>query len=65
MNETIKYEEAVRELESIVKKMESEELDLDSLSTYLKRSQQLIKFCTERLNQTDAEIKKIMDEQNA
>ena len=65
MNETIKYEEAVRELESIVKKMENEERDLDSLSTYLNRSQQLIKFCTERLNQTDAEIKKIMDEQNA
>ena len=61
--ETIKYEDAVRELESIVKKMENEQLDLDSLSTYLKRSQQLIKFCTERLNSTDAEIKKIMEEQ--
>ena len=61
--DAIKYEDAVRELESIVKKMESEQLDLDSLSTYLKRSQQLIKFCTERLNSTDAEIKKIMEEQ--
>ena len=62
--DAIKYEDAVRELESIVKKMESEQLDLDSLSTYLKRSQQLIKFCTERLNSTDAEIKKIMEEQS-
>jgi exodeoxyribonuclease VII small subunit len=61
--ETIKYEDAVRELESIVKKMENEQLDLDSLSTQLKRAQQLIKFCTERLNNTDAEIKKIMEEQ--
>ncbi|MBR4388587.1 MAG: exodeoxyribonuclease VII small subunit [Prevotella sp.] len=61
--DAIKYEEAVQELESIVKKMENEQLDIDSLSTYLKRAQQLIKFCTERLNTTDAEIKKIMEEQ--
>lgn len=33
----IKYEEAVRQLEKIVDKMESGELDIDSMAAQLKR----------------------------
>ena len=35
----MKYEEAVRQLEDIVAKMESNELDVDSLSQQLKTAQ--------------------------
>ena len=35
--EEIKYEQAVRELEEIVEKMENDELDIDQLSEQLKR----------------------------
>jgi len=57
----MKYEEAVRQLEDIVEKMENDELDVDSLSEQLKKAQQLIKICKDKLTKTDNEIKKILD----
>ncbi len=57
----IKYEEAVRQLETIVDKLESNELGIDELSTELKKAQQLIKLCKEKLTKTDDEIKKLLD----
>ncbi len=57
----MKYEEAVRQLETIVDKLESNELGIDELSTELKKAQQLIKLCKEKLTKTDDEIKKLLD----
>ena len=59
MNET-KYETAMAELQDIVGKMENDELDIDSLATQLKRAQDLIKLCKDKLTKTDEEIKKIL-----
>ena len=56
----IKYEAAFAELQSIVNKMENDELDIDQLSEQLKRAQELIKFCKDKLTKTDEEIKKIL-----
>ena len=61
MNEEIKYEEAVRQIEEIVEKMENNELDIDQLSEQLKKAQALIKLCKDRLTKTDEEIKKILE----
>lgn len=63
MNEDpqVKYEDAVRELEQIVRQMENNEFDIDQLSEKLKRAQMLIKLCKDKLTQTDEEIKKILD----
>ena len=58
----IKYEAAFAELQSIVKKMENDELDIDQLSEQLKRAQELIKLCKDKLTKTDEEIKKILAE---
>lgn len=58
-----KYEEAVRQLEAIVEKLENNELDIDELSTELKKAQQLISLCKDKLTKTDAEIKKILDKE--
>ena len=60
--EEIKYETAFAELQSIVTKMENDELDIDQLSEQLKRAQELIKFCKDKLTKTDEEIKKILAE---
>ncbi|MBR5687359.1 MAG: exodeoxyribonuclease VII small subunit [Prevotella sp.] len=57
----MKYEEAMRELETIVRKMENDELDIDTLSEQLKRAQQLIKMCKDKLTKTDEEIKKNLE----
>ena len=42
MNETMKYEETMAQLEAIVRKMESNELDIDEIAAQLKTAQQLI-----------------------
>ena len=64
MKKTPNYEEAITQLEEIVKKMESGELDIDMMSTELKNAQQLIKLCKDKLTKTDEEIRKILDNDN-
>lgn len=63
MDENLKYEQAMTELEAIVKKMENEELDIDSLAEQLKRAKLLIQLCKDKLTIADEEIKKILEEE--
>ena len=59
--ETMKYEEAVHQLEAIVAKMEQGELDVDTMAEQLKKAQELIKLCKKKLKHTDDEIQKLLD----
>ncbi len=61
MANTKKYEEAVKELEAIVGKLESNELDIDQISAQLKKAQQLIKLCNDKLTQTEADINAVLE----
>ena len=56
----MKYEDSIKELESIVRRMENDELDIDTLATQLKRAQTLIKSCRDKLTKTVEEIKSIL-----
>ena len=56
----MKYEEAMRQLQEIVRKMENDELDIDQMAEELKRAQELIKLCKDKLTKTDEEIHKIL-----
>ena len=56
MNETLKYEDAMAQIEAIVRKMESGNMDIDQIATQLKTAQQLIKFCKEKLTKTEEEL---------
>lgn len=56
----MKYEEAIKRLEEIVRKMENDELDIDQMGEQLKEAQQLIKLCKDKLTKSDEEIKKIL-----
>ncbi len=58
-----KYEDALRELETIVSKMEANEYDIDQLAEQLKKAQQLIKLCKDRLTAAETEIKKLQGEE--
>ena len=58
----MKYEQAVRELEEFVERMENVELDIDQLSEKLKRANTLVKLCKDNLTKTDEEIKKLLSE---
>ena len=53
MNENVKYEEALAQLETIVRKMENNEYTIDELTVQLKTAQQLIKLCRDKLTKTD------------
>ena len=59
----MKYEEAMKQLEQSVSKMENDELDIDQMSEQLKKAQQLIKLCKDKLMKTDKEIQKILSEE--
>lgn len=58
------YSEAMKRLEEIVARIESNELDIDQLGEYLQEAQKLIKFCKNKLYKADAEIKKILEEES-
>ncbi len=57
----MKYEEAMRQLQEIVRKMENDELDIDQMSEQLKKAQELIKICRDKLTKTDEEIQKLLN----
>ena len=58
----LKYEEAMATLEQIVARMENNELDLHTMGEELKKAQQLIKLCKDKLTKTDQEIRKLLNE---
>ncbi len=62
MKKDIKYEEAVRRLEDIVGRMESGDMDIDTLGEQLKTAKELMKLCKDKLTKADEEVKKILDE---
>ncbi len=56
----IKYGEAVEEIESILNKIENEELDVDDLTAKVKRVSKLLAICKEKLHSTEEEVEKIL-----
>lgn len=55
------YTEAIQELQKILDKLESGDMDVDVLTEKIKRAAALLKLCKEKLYKTDIEIKKILD----
>jgi len=58
----LSYGEAFSELQSILTKLENQELDVDQLSAHVKKASELIKFCKSKLHGTEEEIEKILKE---
>lgn len=56
------YSEAMKRLETIVSRIEGNELDIDQLGSQLKEAQKLIKFCRDKLYKADEEIKKMLED---
>lgn len=54
------YNQAVAELDSILRAMQSDNCDIDSLATYTRRAAELIRECRKRLTATDEELKSIL-----
>jgi exodeoxyribonuclease VII small subunit len=62
MEQEMKYEEAIKQLEDIVRKMENDAYSIDEIAEQLKTAQRLIKFCKDKLTKTEEEISKIQVE---
>lgn len=58
------YTEAIKKLETIVSKIEGNELDIDQLADNIKEAQKLIKFCRDKLYKADADIKKMLEDEH-
>lgn len=55
------YSEALAELEEIIRKIQSDNCDIDSLAAMTRRASELLAFCRSRLTATEAELKAILD----
>lgn len=62
MEEKIKYSEAIAELEDILRKMQSENCDIDNLTDYTRRALELLKACKQKLTETDEQLKRTLAE---
>lgn len=54
------YEQAIQQLDEIVRQIETGELGIDQLTAQLKRAQELITFCRDTLYKTDEEIQQLL-----
>lgn len=61
MKKEPKFNEALAELQSIVRKMEADDVDIDALAEHVKRAQELVDVCKKKLLKTEAEVKKLTE----
>ena len=55
------YGEAMAEIEEILEKIESGELDVDELTDKVKRVANLLEICKKKLTTTETEIQKVIE----
>lgn len=53
----ITYKKALEELESIVKKIEENDPDIDELNKLVQRAVELVKYCKTKLRDTEDQIR--------
>lgn len=63
MKKNITYEQAMKRLEEIVSGFEQDSLELNRLTAQLAEAQDLIKFCNDRLQKVENDVKNLLDEQ--
>lgn len=56
-----KYSKAMKRLEEIILKIESEEIDVDELAEKVKEAVSLIKSCKSKIEKAELEVKKVVD----
>ncbi len=62
--EKLSYADAIAQLETIVKKLQNNEYEIDELQAATTRSLELLKFCKSKLFETDEALQKILAELN-
>ncbi len=60
--EELTYSQALAELESIVRKMQQDNCDIDHLAEMTARALELLKTCRKKLTVSDEKLKKCIEE---
>ncbi len=56
----LSFGEAVSEVETILSELESDDVDIDTLGSEVKRAVELIQVCREKLEKTDREVRELV-----
>jgi len=59
---SLKYNEAISELNQILEDLQSENIDVDEISGKVKRAIELIRICKDKIQKTEMEVKKVVKE---
>jgi exodeoxyribonuclease VII small subunit len=62
--ERLSFEDALKQLESIVEQLESQEITLEDSVKLYEKGMELSKLCNEVLHQAELKIKQVNDEQD-
>lgn len=60
LDPNLKYDQALEQLQEIVRLLERKEINIDDLSGKVKQAKLLVDFCREKLDSTEEEINKII-----
>jgi exodeoxyribonuclease VII small subunit len=60
IGEDLKFGAALEELEAILRRVESEEIDIDSLAEELRRAAQLLEVCRGKIQRAEVEVTQIV-----
>lgn len=59
--EELTYRAAVAEIDDILREIESDDLDVDTLAPLVERAAALVENCRERLASTDVKVRQALD----
>lgn len=63
-NDGITFEQAIAELEGVVKKLEKGELTLDESISFFQRGVELTKYCNRKLDEAERSITMLIESEN-
>lgn len=61
-DESIDYDDAIEELESILEQIESDDVGLDDLAEKVERASELVEICRGRIDDTETKVETIIDD---
>ena len=64
MEKVVKFEDQIKELETIINELENGEVDLDTSIEKYTKAMSLVKSCDEKVKKIDEQVSKIVTENN-
>lgn len=61
MSENFSYNQAIAELETILRELQSDKCDIDTMVAKTRRASELITKCRERLTTTETELRAVLE----